>query len=156
MLASCGQYGRRMGARWHQRGTKFSGFGRPQPARGTVCRSEPANNWREVKTWAGYAYFGSEAQQSGITIVNLNHLPDSIQWKVWRGDGFFDSLVVKSHAVQAEAGYLYICGGSTITNGVVIADLSDPWNPHIVSKYAANYVHDAFIRGDTTLDERDI
>jgi len=108
-----------------------------------------ANNWREVKTWAGYAYFGSEAQQSGITIVNLNHLPDSIQWKVWRGDGFFDSLVVKSHALQAEAGYLYICGGSTITNGVVIADLNDPWNPHIVSKYAANYVHDAFIRGDT-------
>ncbi len=107
------------------------------------------NNWREVKTWAGYAYFGSEALQSGITIVNLNYLPDSIQWKVWRGDGFFDSLVVKSHALQAEDGYLYVCGGATITNGVVIADLADPWNPHIVSKYAANYVHDAFIRGDT-------
>lgn len=109
----------------------------------------PTSNWREVKTWAGYAYFGSEAVQSGITIVNLNYLPDSIQWKVWRGDGFFDSLVVKSHTVQAEAGYLYVCGGSMITNGVVIASLSDPWNPHIVSKYAANYVHDAFIRGDT-------
>ncbi|MDO8366364.1 MAG: choice-of-anchor B family protein [Saprospiraceae bacterium] len=107
------------------------------------------NNWREVKTWAGYAYFGSEAPQSGITIVNLNYLPDSIQWKVWRGDGFFDSLVVKSHALQAEAGYLYICGGASISNGVVIADLADPWNPHIVSKYAANYVHDVFIRGDT-------
>ena len=107
------------------------------------------NNWREVKTWAGYAYFGSEAPQSGITIVNLNYLPDSIQWKVWRGDGFFDSLIVRSHALQAEAGYLYICGGGNVTNGVVIANLIDPWNPHIVSKYAANYVHDAFIRGDT-------
>ncbi len=109
----------------------------------------PANNWREVKTWAGYAYFGSEALNSGITIVNLNHLPDSIQWKVWRGDGFFDSLVIKSHALQAEAGYLYVCGGASITNGVVIANLVDPWNPHVLSKYAANYVHDAFIRGDT-------
>ncbi|MFN0175943.1 MAG: choice-of-anchor B family protein [Saprospiraceae bacterium] len=108
-----------------------------------------ANNWREVKTWAGYAYVGSEASQSGITIVNLNYLPDSIQWKVWRGDGFFDSLVERSHALQAEAGYLYICGGASITSGVVIADLSDPWNPHVVSKYAANYVHDVFIRGDT-------
>ncbi len=119
-----------------------------QPVERFAVPSLP-NNWREVKTWAGYAYFGSEAQQSGITIVNLNYLPDSIQWKVWRGDGFFDSLVVKSHALQAEAGYLYICGGASITSGVVIADLSDPWNPHIVSKYAANYVHDAFIRGDT-------
>lgn len=107
------------------------------------------NNWREVKTWAGYAYFGSEASGSGITIVNLNYLPDSIQWKVWRGDGFFEDRVIESHTVQAEAGYLYICGGSDITNGVVIADLADPWNPHIISKYAANYVHDAFIRGDT-------
>ncbi|MBC7777886.1 MAG: choice-of-anchor B family protein [Phycisphaerae bacterium] len=109
----------------------------------------PTNNWREVKTWAGYAYIGSEALNSGITIVNLNYLPDSIQWKVWRGDGFFDSLVIKSHALEAEAGYLYICGGTSISNGVVIANLVDPWNPHILSKYAANYVHDAFIRGDT-------
>lgn len=107
------------------------------------------NNWREVKTWAGYAYFGSEAPQSGITIVNLNYLPDSVQWKVWRGDGAYDSLVVKSHALQAEAGHLFICGGGNITNGVVIASLSDPWNPHIISKYSANYVHDAFIRGNT-------
>ncbi len=108
-----------------------------------------ANTWREVKTWAGYAYFGSEATPSGITIVNLNFLPDSIQSKVWRGDGFFADKVVTSHALQAENGYLYICGGSTISNGVVIASLSDPWNPHILSKYAANYVHDCFVRGDT-------
>jgi len=107
------------------------------------------NNWREVKSWAGYAYFGSEAPQSGITIVNLNYLPDSIQWKVWRGDGFFADKVVRSHALQAEAGYLYICGGGDVSNGVVIADLVDPWNPHILSKYAANYVHDVFVRGDT-------
>ncbi len=107
------------------------------------------NTWREVKSWSGYAYFGSEAPESGITIVNLNYLPDSIQWKVWRGDGFFVDKVVRSHALQAEAGYLYICGGGNVSNGVVIADLVDPWNPHILSKYAANYVHDAFIRGDT-------
>lgn len=107
------------------------------------------SNWREVKTWAGYAYVGSEAINSGITIINLNYLPDSIQSKVWRGDGFFDSLVVKSHALQAEDGYLYIFGGGNVTNGATIASLSDPWNPHILSKYAANYVHDGFIRGDT-------
>lgn len=107
------------------------------------------NNWREVKTWAGYAYFCSEAIPSGVTIVNLNYLPDSIPSKVWEGDGAYAGKVQKNHALQAEDGYLYLCGGANITNGVVIASLSDPWNPHIISKYSANYVHDCFVRGDT-------
>lgn len=107
------------------------------------------NNWREVRTWAGYAYVVSEAIPSGVTIVNLNYLPDSIQWKVWRGDGFFEDKVLENHAVQAEDEHLYLFGGGSITDGAVIASLSDPWNPHIRSKYAANYVHDGYIRGDT-------
>ena len=34
------------------------------------------SNWRELRTWNGYAYVGSEADSSGITIVNLNQLPE--------------------------------------------------------------------------------
>jgi choice-of-anchor B domain-containing protein len=107
------------------------------------------NNWREMGVWAGYAYVGSEAPQSGITIVDLRKLPDTIAWKVWRGDGIFDSLVINSHTVKAEAGFLYVFGGGIVTNGATIADLSDPWNPVIVGKYSTNYVHDGYIRGDT-------
>lgn len=107
------------------------------------------NNWREVRTWAGYAYVSSDADSSGITIVNLNFLPDSIQWKVWRGDGFFVNRVRRSHTILAKEGHLYLFGGSNISDGAVIADLDDPWNPHILSKYAAHYVHDGFVRGDT-------
>jgi len=107
------------------------------------------NNWRELRTWAGFAYVGSEAPGSGITIIDLRELPDTIQWKVWRGDGIYDSLVIKSHALQAVDGYLYIFGGASITNGALIADLSDPWNPEIVGKYTTEYVHDGYIRGDT-------
>jgi choice-of-anchor B domain-containing protein len=109
----------------------------------------PANNWREVRTWGGFAYFGSEATGSGITIADLRALPDSVPWKVWRGDGIYDSLVVRSHTVQAQDGYLYIFGGGNVTNGTTIAELSDPWNPHIIGTYTSNYVHDGFIRGDT-------
>ena len=107
------------------------------------------SGWREVRTWAGYAYVCTEAVPSGITIVNLNYLPDSIQWKVWRGDGFFVDRIKESHTIQAIDGFLYMFGGSDITDGGIIASLSDPWNPHILSKYAAHYVHDGFIRGDT-------
>ncbi len=107
------------------------------------------NNWREVRTWNGFAYVGSEAVGSGITIVDLRQLPDTVTWKVWLGDGFYDSLVVRSHAVQAVDGYLYIFGGGNVTSGCTIASLDDPWNPHIVGKYTLNYVHDGLIRGDT-------
>jgi hypothetical protein len=107
------------------------------------------NNWREVRTWKGFAYVGSEATGSGITIVDLRELPDTIQWKVWFGDGAYDSLLVRSHTVQAVDGRLYVFGGGDITSGCTISSLDDPWNPHIIGKYASNYVHDGFIRGDT-------
>lgn len=107
------------------------------------------NNWREVKTWGGFAYVGSEAAGSGITIVDLRALPDTIYWKVWKGDSAHVDQVLRSHTVQAEAGYLYIFGAYPIQNGALICDLTDPWDPKIVGQYAANYVHDGFIRGDT-------
>lgn len=152
-LAGCWHHVDQAGGEWALVGTSagLSIVDLQDPTQPVEKFSVPGllNNWREVRTWAGYAYVTSEAVPSGVTIVNLNFLPDSIQWKVWRGDGFFDSLVVKSHSVQAVDGYLYLNGGASISNGVVIASLSDPWNPHILSKYAATYVHDSFIRGDT-------
>ena len=105
--------------------------------------------WRELRSWAGFLYVGSEAVGSGITIVDLRALPDTIRWKVWFGDGNHDSLIVKSHTVQAEDGYLYILGNTGTIAGAIIADLADPWNPNIIGKYTTNYVHDAYIRGDT-------
>ncbi len=107
------------------------------------------SNWREVKTWNGFAYVGSEAAGSGITIVDLRSLPDTVYWKVWRSTGA-DSID-RSHTVQAEAGFLYVFGNnkSTPGGGATIADLADPWNPLVVGKYTSNYVHDGFIRGDT-------
>jgi choice-of-anchor B domain-containing protein len=108
-----------------------------------------ANNWREVKTWNGFAYFGSEAAGSGINIVDLRSLPDTIYSKVWFGHGFGVDTISRSHALQAEAGYLYVFGGGNITNGATIATLEDPWNPRVLSKYTDQYVHDGFIRGDT-------
>jgi len=107
------------------------------------------NNWREMCTWNGFAYVGSEAVGSGITIVDLRSLPDTIYWTNWYGDGDYAGQVQRSHTVKAADGYLYIFGGGNVTNGATIASLSNPWNPHIVGKYTANYVHDGLIRGDT-------
>ncbi len=106
------------------------------------------NNWREVKTWKNFAYVTTEYSNkpSGITIVNLGYLPDSIVWKTWYGPGT-DTLIRKSHTLACADGYLYIFGGTQ--QGAVICDLSDPWNPDVKSIYHDQYVHDGYIRGDT-------
>lgn len=107
-----------------------------------------ANNWREVKVWNGYAYVGSEATGSGITIVDLTQVADSIRWKVWTGEGPVLDQIQRSHTVGAVDGYLYIYGGNAYS-GAVICSLADPWNPVYVGNYNLNYLHDGFVRGDT-------
>ena len=152
-LAGCWHHVDNTGGEWALVGTSagLSIVDLDNPAQPVERFNVPglSGNWREVKTWAGYAYVCSEAVPSGITIVNLNYLPDSIQWKVWRGDGFFEDMILESHTVHARDGFLYMFGGAIVSNGAVIASLNDPWNPHILSKYAAHYVHDGFVRGDT-------
>jgi choice-of-anchor B domain-containing protein len=105
------------------------------------------SNWREVKTWGGFAYVGSEAAGSGITIVDLRALPVTIAWKVWYGDSVH--LIERSHTVQAEGGYLYVFGGGPSEDGAMICSLDDPWQPRVVGVYSEAYVHDGYIRGDT-------
>ena len=107
------------------------------------------NNWREVKTWGGFAYVGSEAVGSGITIVDLRSLPDTVYYKSWFGDGLYDGQIVKSHTVAATDGYLYVFGGSLLSNGAIICSLADPWNPQVMGWYDDNYIHDGYIRNDT-------
>lgn len=109
------------------------------------------SNWREVREWGGYAYVGSEANGSGITIVDMRYFPDSIRWKVWYGEGQVDSLIRKSHTVGAVDGYLYVYGSfaSAAPNGGIICSLEDPWNPTFTGHYTGNYLHDGYVRGDT-------
>ncbi|MFN0014725.1 MAG: choice-of-anchor B family protein [Saprospiraceae bacterium] len=104
------------------------------------------NGWREVKTWAGFAYVSTEAVNSGITIVDLRSLPDTVAWKTWYGPGT-DTLIRRSHALACADDHLYIFGGTQ--KGTVICDLSDPWSPVVKSILNKEYVHDGYIRGDT-------
>ncbi len=109
----------------------------------------PAGNWREVKTWAGFAYVATEAPNSGLFIVDLRALPDTVYAKCWKGDGLYAGEVVTNHALCVSDGYLYLFGGNFVAQGAVICDIADPWNPHIVGRYNTNYIHDGFVRNDT-------
>lgn len=144
---------------WHyvdQQGTEYALVGTSQGL-SIVDVSNPAapverfavpgltNNWREVKTWGNFAYVSTEANNSGITIVDLGALPDTVTFKTWMGSP--EIPINKSHALACADGYLYVFGGTQ--SGAVICDLADPWNPVIKSVYNQNYIHDGYIRGDT-------
>ncbi|MGI8892864.1 MAG: choice-of-anchor B family protein [Bacteroidia bacterium] len=107
------------------------------------------NNWREVKTMANYAYVVSEAG-GGLQIVNLTDLPNSYQQKTWTGDGAINGMLNRSHALHVDDNHVYIYGATGLANGgIIIANVSDPWNPVFAGMYDLNYVHDGYVRNDT-------
>jgi choice-of-anchor B domain-containing protein len=98
--------------------------------------------WREVREYKGYAYVTTE-QASGLVIVNLNYLPDSIKYHTVRPNN-----MSTSHTVFIDSnGIAYINGTD---KGQLFLDLNtDPYNPTYLGKYTNNYVHDCYVRNDT-------
>ena len=52
-----------------------------------------SGKWREVREYKGYAYVTTE-QNSGLVIINLNYLPDSIQYHTVKPNGMNTSHVI--------------------------------------------------------------
>ncbi len=98
--------------------------------------------WREVREYKGYAYVTTE-QQSGLVVVNLNYLPDSIQYHTINPHG-----MTTSHTIFIdENGIAYVNGTD---KGQLFLDLdSNLWNPPYIGSFTTNYVHDCFVRNDT-------
>ncbi|MCW5906991.1 MAG: choice-of-anchor B family protein [Chitinophagales bacterium] len=98
--------------------------------------------WREVREYKGYAYVTTE-QSSGLQVVNLNYLPDSIQHHLITPAG-----VTTSHTIFIdEKGVAYVNGTN---KDQVLLDLNaNPWNPPVLGRFTRNYVHDCYARNDT-------
>lgn len=98
--------------------------------------------WREVREYKGYAYVTTE-EASGLVIVNLNYLPDSIQYHTINPLG-----MSTSHTIFIdENGIAYINGTD---HDQIFLDLNaDPYNPPTLGTYSLRYVHDCYVRNDT-------
>lgn len=102
----------------------------------------PSAFWREVREYNGFAYVTTE-QNSGIVVVNLNYLPDSISYHTIKPDG-----ISTSHTIFIdEKGIAYINGTD---KGQLFLDLNaNAWNPPLLGKFTNYYVHDCVVRNDT-------
>lgn len=108
--------------------------------------SSGSNNWREMKTYSHYAYIVSEVNNSGIQIVDLQYLPDSIHYL----GKFTLPGHTSTHSISQDGPYLYLNGAnSSFGEGTVIVDLTNPTNPVKRGGFNNQYVHDCRVLNDT-------
>ncbi len=111
------------------------------PTNGSIVYREPA-------TYNQYAYVTNE-QDSGLLIINLKYLPDSISYHHFKGNG-----IKTAHTLWIdEQGVLYLFGFNTDfvpANGVMMFDLNGhAEQPLYIGQFSGTYLHDGFVRGDT-------
>ncbi|MES2837202.1 MAG: choice-of-anchor B family protein [Bacteroidota bacterium] len=120
------------------------------PTSPTIRQNVPGDvsDWREVKTWGNYAYVTTEGG-GGLCIIDLSVLPTfPATYKFWEPTVLGDQLNT-IHALHIENGFAYLYGSNIGEGGIVIADLTDPWNPTVAGVYDTRYVHDGYVRNDT-------
>lgn len=110
--------------------------------------------WREMKTYLHYAYIVSEATGafSGITVVDLQWLPDSVHYV---GSFPTDTLTGGSNftahtiSIDTVGGWCYVEG--TSARQVRILSLANPEAPTFVHAFgtASSSIHDMTAYGDT-------
>lgn len=107
--------------------------------------SSSSNLWREMKTYSNYAYIVSEVSSSGIQIVNLQYLPDSVSYV----KKFLPAGYSKTHSISQSGPYIYV-NGASVGQGVTVYDLTvDPVTPVKRGAYNTEYIHDCRIFNDT-------
>jgi choice-of-anchor B domain-containing protein len=104
---------------------------------------------REMKVYSHYAYVVADAIPSGLQIIDLRYLPDSVSLV----NTFFFTGFTRGHTIQVEnpgKPYLYICAGDYNIGGVFILDLSvDAIHPVKLGEWETAVVHDCRIINDT-------
>src|SRR4030095_16793705 len=117
---------------------------------GFVASTAPGNSnnlWREMKVYSHYAYLVSEVPNSGVQIVDLQYLPDSVHYL----GKYVVSGHSSTHSISQSGPYLYLNGcNASFGQGVTILDLtSNPEAPVRRGSWNTQYVHDCRVVNDT-------
>ncbi|MBK6876833.1 MAG: choice-of-anchor B family protein [Ignavibacteria bacterium] len=104
------------------------------------------SSWREMKTYSHYAYVVSEGTNSGLQIMDLQYLPDSVSLvNTWFYSGY-----TKTHSISQSGPYLYLNGGNASPNGgVAVVSVVNPTAPVKLGQWTTEYVHDCRVLNDT-------
>jgi len=134
--------GRRFALTGTSRGLSVVEITDPERPRNAGIVQGPDNQWREVKTYRGYAYVTTEARV-GMDIVDLRD-PDHPR-KVQTWNRTFDSA--HSLWIDEARGLLYAHGTQS---GMHVLDVAgNPEDPSEVGVFNGFYIHDSYGRGTT-------
>lgn len=105
-----------------------------------------SSQWREFKTYGHYAYIVSEANGSGLQVVDLQYLPDSVS--------LLNTITFpgysRTHTISQSGPYLYLNGGDYNGGGIFIFDVSqNPVFPVKRGNWFEHYIHDCRVVNDT-------
>lgn len=101
---------------------------------------------REMKTYSHYAYVVADGIASGLQIIDLQYLPDSVRLV----NTFFFNGFTMGHTISQNGPYLYINAGNYNIGGLFVLDLrTDPVNPVKRGEWEEAVVHDSRIVNDT-------
>lgn len=111
--------------------------------------SGPNSSWREMRTWANFAYVVSEGG-GGTQIIDLSYLPDSVHLVTSFTYTSGVNNTSRSHSIEIFDGYMYLNGCANWSpGGIVIFNLVRPTQPRFESAYTQRYIHDCYVRNDT-------
>ncbi|MBL0048373.1 MAG: choice-of-anchor B family protein [Bacteroidetes bacterium] len=108
----------------------------------------PNSIWREIKTWQHYAYVTTEGG-GGLQIIDMRNLPGTILPHQNWTPNISGQVLGSIHALHIDNGFVYLYGSNIGAKGIVIGDLTDPYNPTFAGLYDGSYVHDGYVRNDT-------
>ncbi|NOS85727.1 MAG: choice-of-anchor B family protein [Ignavibacteria bacterium] len=130
---------------WYN-GTSFVDITDENNIREVVFLPGRYSGWREMKVYKNYLYIVSEADSSGIQIVDLSRLPNTVDLiNTYSFDGFR-----RAHTISQNGRYLYINGGNYREGGIVVLDAgANPESPVKMGEWQVDYVHDSRIVNDT-------
>lgn len=101
---------------------------------------------REMKVFSHYCYVVADEIPSGLQIIDLQYLPDSVVLV----NTFYFNGFTKGHTISQSGPYLYINAGDYGIGGLFILDLSiDPVNPIKRGEWQEYVVHDCRVVNDT-------
>ncbi len=130
---------------WYE-GTSFVDITDENNIREVVFLPGSYSGWREMKVYKNYLYIVSEADSSGIQIVDLTRLPNTVDLV---NTYFFDSFR-RAHTISQNGRYFYINGGNYREGGIVVLDAGDnPEEPVKLGEWESDYVHDCRVVNDT-------
>lgn len=109
-----------------------------------------SSTWRDIKTFGHYAFIGSEAEDSGMQVFDLNQLLDVASPPVTFSETAHYDAFGRSHniVINEQTAIAFAVGSrqgtETCNSGLHIIDISAPLSPSFLGCFSTDgYTHDA-------------